>query len=140
MAETGRREEMRNPIFKYWRRRRNEELEEEIRGHLQMAVRDRMERGESREQAEKAARREFGNVGLIKETTRAMWGWAALERLRQDVRYGVRMLRKSPGFSLIVILTLGLGVGANTAIFSVLNVVTLKSLPYLKDPRLVFVE
>ena len=59
-----------------WRRRREEELEEEIQCHLQMAIRDRMERGESAEEAESAVRREFGNLGLIKETTRGMWGWA----------------------------------------------------------------
>ena len=84
-----------------WRRRREEELEEEIQSHLQMAIRDRMERGESPEEAESAARREFGNVGLIKETTRGMWGFGALETIWQDVRYGARMLLKQPGFTLM---------------------------------------
>src|SRR5262250_1411070 len=69
-----------------WRRRsREDELEEEIQNHLQMAIRDRVERGESAEEAESAARREFGNVGLIKETTRGMWGFSALETFWQDL-------------------------------------------------------
>ena len=79
-----------------WRSRKDEELEAEIQSHLDEAIRDRMERGETLEQARANARREFGNVGLVKEVTREMWGWATLERLGQDLRFGLRMLRNHP--------------------------------------------
>jgi putative ABC transport system permease protein len=117
-----------------WLSRKRRELDEEIQAHLDMATRDRIERGETPEAAGLAARREFGNRALVKEVTRDVWGWTSLERLSQDVRYGLRMMRRTPGFTAVVVLLLALGIGANTAIFSLINALMLRELP-VRDPE-----
>jgi putative ABC transport system permease protein len=122
----------------WWRffSRRRRDLDEEIEAHLRMAVRDRVERGENLVEARAAAAKEFGNVLLVKDVTRETWGWEWLESAVQDLKYALRRLIKSPGFTLAAIATLALGIGANTAIFELLDAVLLQSLPVANPQEL----
>src|SRR6266849_1414997 len=115
------------------RRRLFGDLSEEIREHLEEKVEELMAGGMSTEEATYATRREFGNVTLVEQDSRTVWRWAAIEDFFTDVRFGARMLRKNPGFAAVVIVTLALGIAANTTIFSAVNGWMLRP-PKIKDP------
>ena len=123
-----------------WRRQQDRQLDEELRSHLALATQDRIDRGESPEHAAEAARREFGNVLLVRETVRDMWGWTPIEQFWQDLGYARRALWKARAFTVAAVLTLSLGIGANTAMFSVVRAVILRPLPFAEPDRLVAVN
>ena len=120
-------------LFYLRRDRFDRDLEEEMRFHLELKTKENAESGMKPEEARYAARRQFGNQTLLLEVSRDMWSFRFLETLTQDLRYGLRMMVKNPGFTAVVALTLALGIGANTAIFTVINTMLLRSLP-VKNP------
>lgn len=132
---------LRSLTAKFFRRSQTErEMEEELRSHIRCRADDLERSGLHRAEAERRARIEFGCHQRFKEECREELGGSFVDILIHDVRFGVRMLRKSPGFAIIVVLTIALGVGASTAIFSAVNPILFESLPYLHADRLVMIE
>jgi predicted permease len=124
-----------------FRRNRGEkQLDDEMQFHLEQQIAENLTAGMSPQEARYAAMRAFGNLTFLKEETRDTWGWTWLEQIAQDLRYGLRQLGRSPGFTLAVVLSLALGIGANTAIFSLIDAVMLRMLPVKSPERLVLLN
>lgn len=127
--------------MKWWRiRKRDADLERELQSDLELEEEEQREKGLSAKEAHQAARRAFGNTTLIREHIHEAWGWAPVERLLQDARYALRQLWRAPGFSIVVMMTLALGIGATTAIFTLVYDVMLRPLPFTQPDRLVTIE
>jgi predicted permease len=118
------------------RRRQYRDLSEEMAEHLQEKVEELMSAGMSREDASAAARRQFGNALLLEERSREVWQWAVFDAIFRDLQYALRQLRRNPGFTFTVLLTLSVAIGANTAIFSMVDALLLRPLPYSQPERL----
>ncbi len=128
---------MRDQLRIFGRQRRYDDVSVSIQEHLQERTDELIADGLSRRDAEQQARREFGNPTLLEQRSREAWQWQRLETLLADIRFALRRLSRAPGFAVTILLTLAIGIGANTAVFSVLNCVLLKPLPYPDSNRLV---
>jgi macrolide transport system ATP-binding/permease protein len=122
------------------RRSREEQLAAEIQFHLEEETEERRAAGMSAQEARGAARRQLGNLGLVQEDTRAAWSWTLLEQLIQDLRYGARTMLRNPAFTLLASLSLALGIGANTAIYSFMDALLMRSLPVADPASLVLLK
>jgi predicted permease len=124
----------------FHRNRTTQQLDDEFQFHLEQQIGENIARGMSREEARYTAIRAFGNPTFLKEETRDTWGWIWLEHLTQDFRYGLRTLRKNLGFTAVAVLTLALGIGANTAIFQLIDALRLRAIPVKEPQQLVTVQ
>lgn len=122
------------------RKRFEREMDDELRFHMEAYAEDLVRKGLSRSNAERLARVEFGAVEVAKDDCRQAWGWQVLDELRADVRLTLRSLRQNPGFAAVAILSLSLGIGANSALFGLVDAVLLRKLPVRAPDRLVFIE
>jgi hypothetical protein len=113
-------------LFRLQERRMDRELQQEMQFHLEMKERENRDAGMAAQDARYAARRQFGNVVALSEHSREAWGWPAFESAVKDVKLALRALRRNPGFSALAVLTLALGIGANTAVYSVVQAVLLR--------------
>jgi hypothetical protein len=122
----------------WWRiGKRDADLERELRSDLELEEEEQRENGLPPEEARYAAKRAFGNPGLIREQTRAVWSWNWMESFARDLRYGIRTLSRAPGFTFVAVVVIALGIGANVALFTVVRSVLLKPLPFRDSDRLV---
>jgi hypothetical protein len=119
------------------RDRAGEQLQDELQFHLDQQIAENLAAGNSPEEARRAALRTFGNPVTLRDQTRNTWSWQGLEMLLRDLHFGIRALARNPGFSSLAILVMGLGIGANVALFTVVRSVLLKPLPFKDQDRLV---
>ncbi|HEV3201307.1 MAG TPA: ABC transporter permease [Bryobacteraceae bacterium] len=121
-------------------RRLRRELADEVEAHLQERIDDLVESGMSGTAANRTARREFGNAAVYVQTSREAWGWMWADRLFQDIAFGLRLLKRDTRFTVIAVMALGLGIGANTAVFTIVNPALFKNLPFPESERIVYVS